>query len=119
MTNTRLWFGSAIPRLRRPVIYDRVTIAADLEQWRYAAHRFRVAETEETAGHEVFEQILRRRPPRAFVKIDQHVAAENDVEPSVLPRPGRIDQVGPAEAHRVPQIGQDPPMLIIFLDKIF
>src|SRR3984957_18311951 len=56
-------------------------------------------------------EILRRHATRCIVEINEQVSAENDVEQTVRPCFGALDDIGRREAHRLTWLVDDLPML--------
>src|SRR5580704_3285134 len=85
---------SDMRRIQRALVDDGVTIAADLEQWRDAAHGFAVAQAQKAPGRQVLKQVFGGSAPGRVVKIDEHIAAENDIEAAMQARSSRLNKVG-------------------------
>src|SRR4051812_45280035 len=101
----RLPTGSAIRTSPRSLVDDRVFEATDLEQRRYAAHRLGVSQADEATRHQAVEQVLRCQASGRVIEIDQHVAAEDDIEFPVLASLRRLHEVHGRELYGLAQIG--------------
>jgi hypothetical protein len=63
-----------------PLIHDGVGKSGDFEQWRDAAHGFGMTKADISRRPKAIEQVLCCNPARGVVKIDEDVAAKNNVE---------------------------------------
>src|ERR1700733_3031286 len=100
----RLLVVSAMRASLWPLIDDGIREAADLEERRDPAHRLGVPQAYEAARRQVVEEILRRQAAGSVVEVDQHVAAEDDIECAVPAGFGRIDEVHRGELDRLAQV---------------
>ena len=64
-------------------------------------------------GHKVLVHIFSRDAARCVIKVDEHVAAEDDVESPVRPGLGGFYEVYTREVHRLTQIVEDAPGFVI------
>src|ERR1700722_9345097 len=81
------------PSLERLLVDDGIGVFSWLEQRRYPAHAFRVAETDVAAGRQTVIHRLDGLTPRFVVKVDQHVPAENDIDAAELIHELGIDDI--------------------------
>src|SRR5271156_5372704 len=110
---------STTRRLRRPAINDGVREPAYFEQRGDATHRFRMAEANISSRSQALIEILRRYPARGVVEIDEQITAENDIEQTVHPRLGALDDIGRRKPHRFAELVENLPVLRAGRRKIF
>src|SRR4030081_3594583 len=108
MTSTRRFaMVSSMSLSQRSPIDDGIGKPADVEQRGDAAHRFRVAETYESARPQALVKVFCGQPPGRVVEIHQDVATENDVEISVVSGLPNIDNIRFGELNGAAELGQD------------
>src|ERR1700704_237735 len=119
MTSTRPFAMVSSMRLsQRPPVDDGIRKPADVEQRGDAAHRFRVAQTYESARPQALVEVFRGQPPGGVVEIHQDVAAKNDVEISVGTGLPGIDDIRLGELKGAAELGQDTIAAIVKLGEV-
>src|SRR5712671_757371 len=114
MTSTRPFAMVSSMRLsQRPPVDDGIGKPADIEQRGDAAHRFRVAETYESARPQAFVKVFGGQAPGRVVEIHQDVATENNVEISVGSGLRNIDDIRFGELNGAAELGQDAIVPVI------
>src|SRR6185295_6542311 len=75
----------------------------ELERRREVQERLRVSEEQVASGRKTFVEIVDDAPPRAGVEVDEHVAAEHDIDTSQRGRLHAVEQVQVSEVANAPQ----------------
>ncbi len=75
-------------------------------------------ETDEAARQEVIVQIFRRHAAGFVVKVDQYIPAKDYIEATLGSGFLRLDEIDPGETHRLTEVIQDLPLLVVELMEI-
>src|SRR4051812_3419972 len=118
-TSTRAFATVSSMRLsQRPPVDNGIGKPADVEQRGDAAHRFRVAETYESARPQALVKVFCGQPPGHVVEIHQDVATENNVEISMGSGLRSIDDIRLGELNRAAELRQNAIEPVIKLGEV-